>query len=227
MNQAQTHMTGVKRILIVDDHFLVREGLAKLIARHKDLEVCGQASSADEALLLVEREKPDLAIVDIGLVDRDGLELMKELHDRFPGVLVLVLSMYEEKLYAEHAIRCGARGYLSKQEGPDVVVAAIRRVLGGEIYLSPACHAALLHRIFRNGTAPAKGSVEERLSSRELEVFTLTAKGLNNSDIAKRLRVTGRTVEGDRRRIKEKLGIESASQFVQAAVVWAKERAII
>lgn len=215
-----------RNILLVDDHFLVREGLAKLIARQGDLQVCGEAESADQALDLAARHKPDLAIVDLALKGRDGLELIKDLQAQFPDVLILVLSMYDEKLSAERTIRSGARGYVSKQEGPEAVISAIRQVLDGQIRLSPSMQSQMMLRMVGRVEQDSPGAVDQ-LSDGELEVFKLIAQGLSIQDIAARIGASRRAVQARCSRIKEKLRVESSNQLVQQAVLWAKEQSLL
>lgn len=206
------------RILLVDDHPVVRLGFTQLLSHEPDLTVCGEAASASEALELAERLAPDLAVVDIALRGESGLELVRKMGLLCPKVLVLVCSMHDERLFAERSLRAGARGYIGKREAPDDLVTAVRAVLAGERYLSPR-FAALLEeggRSLREG--PADPIVT--LSNRELEVFDLIGRGLGTRDIAERLGIAFKTVETYRENIKEKLVIESGPELARRAVAW-------
>ncbi len=210
-----------KRILIVDDHPLMRKGLALTLEAEADLEVCGQAASAEEALSMLDTVQPDLAIVDISLPGMSGLELIKHLHTWKPDLPVLVISRHDEALYAERAIRAGARGYVMKIEAVDVIVKAVRRVLAGGLYVSEEISERLLLSMTGHRRTEARTPVE-LLSDRELEVFELTGRGLTTREIAERLHLSVKTIESYRARIKTKLGLRSAAELMQHAVQWVE-----
>ena len=209
------------QVVLVDDHPIVRKGLAQMIAREPDMEVCGEAETAVEALKAIAACHPDVAVVDLSLKGTSGLELLKDLKVRFPKLPVLVLSMYDESIYAERALRAGARGYLMKEEATEKVLAAIRGILSGQIYLSEAMASRLLHMAV-GGRDPGAVSPTERLSDRELEVFQLIGQGYGNTDIARQLHLSPKTVETYRAHIKEKLDLSSATELLQHAIHWAQ-----
>lgn len=211
------------RILIVDDHPIFRKGIAMLLEHEHDIIICGEAETAAEALGLVERHEFELVIADISLKDINGIELVKSLKVLKPHLPVLVLSMHDESLYAERALRAGARGYLMKQAPPDQVVAAIRHVLSGELYLSAAANLLMLNSFVTGRDSNSKSSVE-KLSDRELEIFELLGQGRGTSMIAHDLRLSVKTVEAHRSHIKTKLGIHTAPELVRAAVEWVTRR---
>jgi DNA-binding NarL/FixJ family response regulator len=207
------------RILLVDDHPLVRERLAEIINREPDLTVCGEAEDRHEAIAAIPTKRPDLAIVDLTLKNSDGLELIKDIRVRWPKVRMLVVSMHDESLYAERVIRAGALGYITKQEATRKILVAIRRVLAGSIYLNEkiACH--IISRLTSHDASVGATSTE-LLSDRELKVFDLTGSGLNTSEIAGRLHIAVKTVETYRARIKEKLNLKDSSALLRLAISW-------
>ncbi len=209
------------RIIIVDDHPLMRKGLMMSLSAESDVEVCAQASSAEEAMTLVESENPDLAIVDISLPGMSGLELVKHLHAIRPELYTLVVSRHDESLYAERAIRAGARGYIMKHEAGDVLMKAVRRVLSGGIYVSDEINEELLQGL-ASGHTMTQQSPLEILSDRELEVFELTGKGVGTREISERLHLSVKTVESYRARIKTKLNLSTANELMQHAVQWVE-----
>ena len=204
------------RIIIIDDHPIVRERLGELINQEPDLCVCGEAEDGQSALETIERTVPDLALVDISLKDTYGIELVKEIKNRYPKLKTLVLSMHDESLYAERALRAGARGYVTKQEASKKVIGAIRQVLGGGIYVSEKMAATMLWRVA--GQPTSDGSVADRLSDRELEVFQLLGEGLAVREIATRLHLSVKTVEAHRTHIKEKLNIKTSPELLRYAI---------
>ncbi len=210
---------GQGRILIVDDHPIFRQGIAMLLEHEDDIRISGEAEDAAQAMTMVERHEFALAIVDISLKDINGIELVKSLKALKPGLPVLVLSMHDESLYAERALRAGARGYLMKQAPPDEVVAAIRQILRGELYLSAAAHLLMLNSFVSGRDSSSKSSVE-KLSDRELEIFEQVGKGRGTSMIALDLHLSVKTVEAHRSHIKTKLGLATAPALVRAAVEW-------
>jgi DNA-binding NarL/FixJ family response regulator len=207
------------RIMVVDDHPIVREGLAQMIAHESDLEVCAQAENAADALKAIAATKPDVAVVDLSLKGASGLELLKDIKVRYPKLPVLVLSVYDESMYAERALRAGARGYMMKEEAAEKVLTAIRCVLGGKIYLSEAMASRLLH-VLVDGRTEGGASPADRLSDRELEVFQLIGRGFGNIEIARQLHISPKTVETYRAHIKEKLNLSGATELLQHAIQW-------
>jgi len=206
------------RIFLVDDHAMVREWLANLIDQQPDMVVCGEAESPAQALEGIAAKKPDIAIVDIALKDGSGIELIKNVRAQRPSVAVIVLSMYDEELYAERAMRAGARGYVMKRETAKKVVVAVRRVLEGELYLSERL-TALFAAKFVDGKATVAPTIDQ-LSDRELEVFQLFGEGHETRQIAEKLHVSMKTVQAYCARIKEKLNLGSATELLREAVRW-------
>jgi len=209
-----------KRILIVDDHPMMRQGLAQLINSEPDLAVVCEANDASQALGLVSREKLELVLVDISLPGRNGLELIKDIHTLAPDLLILVVSMHDETLYAERVLRAGGRGYVMKQEGGKKLMTAIRQILDGKIYVSEKMSARILE-IF-SGRRGETASPMEKLSDREFEVFQLIGQGKGTRDIADHLHLSVKTVEVHRANIKQKLNLNSATDLVRQAVRWAE-----
>ncbi len=218
--QAQIRRTSV---LIVDDHVLVRKGLRELIELEPDLSVVGEAGEVSEALDLVESTRPGLMVVDLSLKEGHGLELIKQVKARHPGILVLVLTMHDERLYAERALATGASGFLNKQEPVERVIQAIRRILAGGVYLSPSGADQVLSRFVGKGTA-AEGAGPPRLSDRELEVLEMLGRGLSTSDIADQLHLSPKTVEAHRENLKKKLGLRNATELLRYAISAALEQ---
>ncbi len=218
---AKTRKVG---ILLVDDHPIMRRGLAELIDLEKDLVVCGEADSVQTALELIKLHEPKIALVDLSLNNESGLELIKDIRARFPKVLMLVLSMHDERFYAERALRAGAKGYVMKQQATGQVLVAIRRVLAGEIYLSDAVSSKILRSFAGEKTEKTEktGSSIDRLSDRELEVFRLIGTGLGTRQIAERLSRSVKTVETYREHIKLKLNLKDSSELVQNAIQWSQ-----
>ena len=211
-----------RRILVVDDHPMMREGLRQLIASEPDLEVCCEAEDAATALRSIEEHHADLAIVDISLKESSGLELIKDLRIRRPVLPVLVLSMHDESLYAERVLRAGGQGYLMKHEGGEKIMAAIRHVLSGRIYLSEKMSDRLLGQLAGKRAAPAAGPSVERLTDREFEVFQLIGGGRTTRQIAEKLHVSVKTVEAHRVNIKQKLNLATAPELIRFAVRWVE-----
>jgi DNA-binding NarL/FixJ family response regulator len=207
------------RILIVDDHPLIREGLAARIAHQAGMEVCGEAADVDEALLQVKSLHPDLVIVDIQLGKRNGIELIKEIHSRFPSVKMLVVSAFQESLFAERALRAGANGYINKQELQDNVVNALRTVAAGERYLSSAMTQKLIGQAINRVDSAASDPIQ-RLSDRELEVFQLIGHGQTTRAIANQLHLSVHTIDTHREKIRRKLGLKHGAELMQRAVQW-------
>lgn len=208
-----------KKVLLVDDHPLMRKGLALTLSEAPELEIVGQAADAEEALAAFEKLDPDLAVVDISLPGMGGLELIKHLMAIKPELLVLVVSRHDEMLYAERSIRAGARGYVMKLEAGDKIVEAVRHVLRGGIYMSEEIKDRLLFGAALGRKDPFQSPLEV-LSDRELEVFEMTGRGLTTREIAERLHLSVKTVESYRARIKTKLGLGTAAELMQQAVQW-------
>jgi len=212
-------MAQKAKVLLVDDHPLVREWLATLINQQSDLQVCGEADSAPKALQLIGTVNPEIAIVDISMEGGSGIELIKNIKASHPDVMVIVLSMHDEALYAERALRAGARGYIMKREATKGVLQAIRGDLGGKLYLSDKM-AMMMAEKFVDGRPKTSGSTIENLSDRELEVFQLLGRGYSTRQIADELRVSFKTVQAFCARIKEKLKLSSANELLREAVRW-------
>ncbi len=211
----------MKKILIVDDHPLMRKGLALSLEAEPDLTICGQVADAEEAMDALEKLDPDLAIVDISLPGMSGLELIKHMQALRPELRTLVVSRHDEALYAERAIRAGARGYVMKLEAGEMIVKAVRRVLAGGIYVSEEINERLLLGLAAGRQELAQSPLEV-LSDRELEVFELTGRGLGTREIAERLHLSVKTVESYRARIKDKLNLKTAAELMQHAVQWVE-----
>jgi DNA-binding NarL/FixJ family response regulator len=214
------HYDGKKaRILIVDDHPVVRYGLTQLIQDEPDLEVCGQAADAEKALEMVRTLKPDLSLIDISLKGTSGMELIKAIKTQDKWGKMLVHSMHDESLFAERAIHAGALGYIHKQEAPDKIIEAIRQVLRGQVYLSARMTERMMQRVMGG-----KGKVEESpiltLSDRELEVFEQIGKGLSTREIADKLHLSVKTVETYRDHIKAKLALDNSTELMRQAMLW-------
>jgi len=219
LTRGQCNQSRRNKIFLIDDHPIVRQGLALLINREMDLEVCGDAEGAPSALSALEMAGPDLIILDISLNGPDGLDLLKTIRLNDPHVPVLVLSMHDEATYAERSLRAGANGYIMKQEATDRVLIAIRRILGGEVYLSERLTNKMLQQIVR-GTDPVKQSPMSQLSDRELEIYRLIGSGHATRQIAEELHISVKTVESYQAHIKVKLALRSARELVQHAIEW-------
>lgn len=211
-----------QRILLVDDHPLVREWLTQLIHQQPDLVVCGETGNAPEALAAIAAERADLAIVDLNLANSSGIELIKNLKELHPQVPVLVLSMHDESLYAERVFRAGARGYVNKRETAQKVIEAIRRVLAGKMFISEKVAELLAGRALR-GTSGGRPAIET-LSDRELEVFDKLGQGIGTRQIAEDLRVSVKTVQEYCARIKDKLQLNNATELLREAVRWRESK---
>lgn len=220
MNSPSTTATPRKhRIFLIDDHPLVREGLANLINGQHDLLVCGEAEDSPGAMTGIAKARPDVALVDISLKNESGLELVKNLDSQFPLVALIVLSMHDEALYAERALRAGARGYVMKRESTKSVLASIRRVLEGGVYVSERVVNSMARR-FTSSSKGAESSPVERLSDRELEIFRLLGQGRTTAQIAEDLHLSLKTVQAYCARAKEKFGVSSLGELLRAAIRW-------
>ncbi|MGA2683845.1 MAG: response regulator transcription factor [Verrucomicrobiota bacterium] len=210
---------SVKRLLIVDDHPMMRTGLAQLIDNERDLKVCAEADNAGQALDIAVGQTLDLILLDISLPDKSGLELIKDLRALKPGLPILVVSMHDESLYTERVLRAGGRGYIMKQEGGKKLLQAIRQVLNGQIYVSEKMSAGILET-FSGRQAEAAVSPVQQLSDREFEVFQLIGQGKSTREIAAHLHLSAKTVEVHRLNIKKKLKLKTATDLVRHAVRW-------
>lgn len=207
------------RVLLVDDHPIVRQGLALLIDREPDLQVCGEAEGAHSAFHAIATLRPDIVVLDISLSGPDGLEVLKEIRIKTESLPVLILSMHDESIYAERAMRAGANGYIMKQEATEKVLVAIRRIIQGDVYLSERLTSTMLQHYVR-GSSPARRSPLVNLTDRELEVFRLIGEGHGTRQIADQLHLSVKTIESYQAHIKEKLALRNARELVQHAIEW-------
>ena len=219
--QSKPH--GKNRVLIIDDHVMVREGVAEIIKHEPDLEVCGTASTVNDGIDAVDKFKPDLVIVDITLPGKNGIEFIKDVRAMQPDLRILVMSMHDESLYADRVLRAGGRGYIRKQEGGDKLIDAMRRVLRGEIVVSEKMTGRLLEKFSGRTTMD---SPLEGLSDRELEVFQFIGQGKTMKQIADELHLSPKTVEVHRARIREKLKVTSAAELISYAARWSETQGV-
>jgi DNA-binding NarL/FixJ family response regulator len=216
----ETNLPAAKKnVFVVDDHPLLRQGLALLINREPDLIVCGEAEEAQAAMHGIAQMRPDILIVDISLNGPDGLDLLKNIRNSYPDLPVLILSMHDESIYAERALRARANGYIMKQEATEKVLVAIRRILNGELYLSDRIANKMLQQ-YIGGAHPTVESRWNALSDRELEVFRLIGEGRSTRQIAEKLHLSVKTVETYQAHIKEKLSLRSGRELIQHAIQW-------
>lgn len=215
-----------KKILLVDDHPLVREGIAALIRAEPDLKISAEAGSSAEAMQAIAEEMPDLVLLDISLPGTSGIELLKDLHVRYPRLYVLVLSMHEESVYAERALRAGAHGYIMKQEPGAKVIEAVRCVLRGELYVSPSLAARMVKLFVANKQGKDTRTSVERLSDRELQVYSFIGGGLSTQEVATKLHLSVKTIQTYREHIKRKLGLRNATDLVHHATHWVENEAV-
>lgn len=211
----------MKRLLLIDDHPIMRHGLAQLIRAEDGLDVCGEAGNARDGLTAVEKLKPDLVVIDLTLPDKNGLELLKDIQALHPGTLCLVLSMHDEAMYGERALRAGARGYIMKEAAADHLITAARKVLSGGIYVSDSMTSRMMEQVVGHR---AKAASLESLTDRELEVLEMIGQGVATKHIAERLCISVRTVEAHRAHIKDKLAITEGAALVRYAVQWVEGR---
>lgn len=212
----------MKRLLLIDDHPIMRHGLAQLIRSEPGLDVCAEAGNACDGLAAVGRCRPDLVVIDLTLPDKSGLELLKDIQAMHPGTLCLVLSMHDEDMYGERALRAGARGYIMKEVAADHLVTAVRKVLSGGIYVSDAMASRMLEQVSGQRARQAAGI--ETLTDRELEVLEMIGRGVATKNIAAKLCISARTVEAHRAHIKDKLGITDGAALVRYAMQWVEQR---
>jgi DNA-binding NarL/FixJ family response regulator len=208
------------RIFIVDDHPIVREGLSLMMNREPDLMVCGEAEEATGALQAITSARPDLLIVDISLSGPDGLDLLKSIRARYPSLPVLILSMHDESIYAERALRAGANGYIMKQEATEKVLVAVRQILAQKVYVSDRIANRMLQQYIKGSVSERQSPIAE-LSDRELEVFRLIGEGHGTRKIAEELHLSVKTVESYQAHIKEKLSLKNGRELVQRAIQWS------
>jgi DNA-binding NarL/FixJ family response regulator len=208
------------RVLLIDDHPIVRQGLALLVDREPDLCVCGEAEGAHTAFQAIATLRPDIVVLDISLAGPDGLDVLKEIRIKSGSLPVLILSMHDESIYAERALRAGANGYIMKQEATEKVLVAIRRILRGDVYLSDRLTNAMLRQFARRTSSPS-GSPLISLTDRELEIFRLIGEGHGTRQIADELHLSVKTIESHQAHIKEKLALKSARELVQHAIEWS------
>lgn len=213
------------KIIIIDDHPIVRQGLRQLINQENDFIVCGEAENALDAIDLIEKTKPDCAIVDISLKDKSGIELIKDMNLYYPDIRVLVLSMHDESIYAERALRASARGYIMKQEGTEKLIQAIRKILAGGIYISHNMNQMMLYKLISGCTAYGS-SIVEILSDRELEVYKLIGQGTPTRKISEILHLSIKTIETYRENIKKKLHITNATELISRATQWVQQEKV-
>jgi DNA-binding NarL/FixJ family response regulator len=222
-SEADAAAGPVRRLLLIDDHPIMRYGLAQLVTDEPGLEICGQAGTAREGLEAVGRCRPDLTVIDLTLPDRNGLELLKDIQAMHPGTMCLVLSMHDEGMYAERVLRAGARGYLMKEVAAEQFITAVQRILSGGVYLSEAMASRMLEMaVGAKGRAVASGL--EQLTDRELEVLSLIGGGKATKIIADQMGISTRTVEAHRAHIKEKLGLTDGAELVRYAVQWVERQ---
>ncbi|MDO8528057.1 MAG: response regulator transcription factor [Deltaproteobacteria bacterium] len=219
MNTALKNKVEKTKVFIVDDHPIVRQGLAQLINQESDMISVGEAGTSDEALKSIAKIKPDVAIVDISLQGTSGIELTKNLVANYPKTLVLILSMYDESLHVERVLKAGAKGYLMKQSATDYVTTAIRKVVSGDIYVSDRMKETLMHQ-FSGGGKSLIGATTGKLSDRELEVLRLIGQGYATNRIAESLFVSVKTIESHYANIKNKLDLKNSHELIQYAVKW-------
>lgn len=227
MNRRQDMQAPAKkRVFVVDDHPIVRQGLAQMVNRESDLMVCGEAEDAPSALQAIATAHPDIMIVDISLNGPDGLELLKNIRNRYPALPVLILSMHDESIYAERALRAGANGYIMKHEAAEKVLVAVRQILNHESYVSERVANKILQR-YISGSSSGTSSPLADLSDRELEVFRLIGTGHTTRMIADELHLSVKTVESYQAHIKDKLSLRSGRELVQHAIQWAMSEKVV
>lgn len=223
MQRSRTSEKSVKRLVLIDDHPIMRHGLAQLIRAEEGLDVIGEAGSAREGLEVIGKLKPDLAVIDLTLPDKNGLELVKDIRALHPSTQCIVLSMHDETLYGERSLRAGARGYVMKEEAADHLVTAIRKIISGGLYVSESLNARMLEQV--SGASRSKATGMDALTDRELEILSLIGSGVPTKNIAAQLSISARTVEAHRAHIKEKLGMSDGASLVRYAVQWVESRA--
>ncbi len=220
MTPSEGRSEAPRRIVVVDDHPMIRSGLKELIESEPDLEVCGEAGDAPTAVRIVEERKPDLVVVDISLSEGSGIDLIKRLKAIDPALPCLVFSMHDEKLYAERVLSAGGMGYVSKQESAATLLEAVRQVLAGKVHLSPSMTERVLRGMAGGGEPAERTPIVDRLSDRELEVFESIGRGLTTREVADRLHLSIKTIQTHRENIKRKLRLESNNELIARAAQW-------
>ncbi|WP_438483426.1 response regulator [Oleiharenicola lentus] len=211
------------KVLLVDDHPITRQGIKALVEQLPNVEICGEADSAPKAMELVSKLEPDLTIVDITLKSTNGIELTKNLRVQAPKMQILIVSMHDENIYAERALRAGAMGYLMKQEASENIITAIKRIQGGDIYLSDRIKEKMLHRLVNHRNEEVVSPIET-LSDREMEVFQLIGNGYGTRQIATKLNLSVKTIDSYREHLKEKLNLPTGSELVRYSIQWVKSQ---
>lgn len=214
------------RVFIVDDHPVTRTGVATLVNREADMEICGEADNALDAFTEIQNKRPDLALIDISLKKPNGIELLKNLRAVMPGLRTLIMSMHDEELYAERALRAGAQGYIMKEEAGEKIVHAVRKILKGEPYLSEKMKNRVLHHVMGVRKHDSAHSIHS-LSDREMEVFNLIGDGFSTRDIAEKLTLSVKTIDSYREHLKLKLGLKKGSDLVRYAIQWVKSLNVV
>src|SRR4051794_9251965 len=214
------------RVLIVDDHPVLRSGISQIINQEQDMTVCGEVSDGKKTIQTIAQVKPDVVILDISLNGVSGIEVLKDIKTHYPKLHVLILSMHDEAIYAPRALRAGAAGYIMKDEAVEKVLLALRKILNGEVYLSERMSAKLLSRFAAGGEAAISSPID-LLSDRELEVFNLIGQGCGTRMIAEKLNLSVKTIESHRAHIKEKLNLGSATELVHQAIQWAQSEKLV
>jgi DNA-binding NarL/FixJ family response regulator len=213
------------KVLVVDDHPILRQGLTELLNQQPDFEVCGQAAEVSTALTLIEKTKPEIAILDLSLNGSSGIELLKDIKVRFPKLIVLVLSMHDETVFAPRALKAGALGYVMKQEGPEKILKALRTILKEQVYLSDRMGARMLSQLTGNRSGMEQSPID-LLSDRELQVFSMIGQGCSTRMIAEKIHLSVKTVESHRAHIKEKLHLKDSTELVHHAIQWAQTESL-
>lgn len=216
-------LRSVKKILVIDDHPVVRRGMAGMLNAEEDLEISGEASNAKQAMEAVKQNKPDLVLLDLSLGNDSGLELIHDLKAMHDDLAILVVSIHDESLFAERVLKAGAMGYINKQVALDHIVKAVRKVLSGKIYLSPDMANRMLSQV-ASGVQPGEESPLDRLSDREMEVYRMLGEGKGTREIAKRLHLSMKTIETYREHIKDKLNLKDSNEMVCHAARWVAEQ---
>ena len=212
-----------RKVLLVEDHPVVLHGLRAVIDDEADLVVCGEAANNADGLAQIKKLRPDIAVIDISLGSDNGLDLIKQAHEAMPELPLLALSMHDEAVYGERALRAGAKGYIMKKEAMDKLLTAIRRVMTGELYVSDTMAARLVNKLLNPAAAKEAEPGVESLSQREFQVFRLIADGIGPSEIAQRLNLSVKTVETHREHIKEKLGLKTGAELTRYSLQWAMQ----
>lgn len=221
MQAAASQEIKAKRLVLIDDHPIVRKGLRELLGDDFSFAICGEADNAQEALAVIRESHPDCAIVDVSLEGGNGISLIKRIKSMYPDLPCLVFSMHDETLYAERALKAGASGYVMKQTDPDNMIQALHKILDGDIYLSEKMSRLLVHKLI-SGKGSASGAGVDNLSDRELEIFQLFGRGLTSRQISEQLCISIKTTESHRARIKEKMQFSNSAELVQYAIKWVQ-----